>query len=129
MFASGQPTQEQMQVLASSGVKHIINLRPHSEQDWDEKAYVESLGMQYHNIPVAGANDVTLDNANQLNALLTSLEGQPLLVHCASSNRVGALRALIAGTKDRQSPDNAVNIGKNWGLSSLEPAVRSTLSE
>ncbi len=129
VFASGQPSQEQLQLLASSGVKHIINLRPTSEQDWDEGAYVKSLGMEYHNIPVAGAEGVSSENAQQLNELLNSLNGQPLLVHCASSNRVGALRALSAGETDGAALESAIATGKLWGLSSLEPAVRAKLSD
>lgn len=129
VFASGQPTQEQLQLLASSGVKHIINLRPSSELDWDEAAYVKSLGMEYHNIPVAGAEGVTSENAQQLNDLLGSLNGQPLLVHCASSNRVGALRALTAGETNGAALESAIATGKSWGLTSLEPMVRAKLSD
>jgi len=129
VFASGQPTQEQLQLLAKSGVKHIINLRPSSEQDWDEGAYVKSLGMEYHNIPVAGAADVSSENAMQLNELLTSLNGQPLLVHCASSNRVGALRALIEGETNGAGLESAIATGKSWGLTSLEPVVRTKLGK
>ena len=129
VFASGQPSQEQLQLLANSGVKHIINLRPSAEQDWDEAAYVKSLGMEYHNIPVAGADGVNSDNAKQLNDLLGSLNGQPLLVHCASSNRVGALRALTASQTNGAALESAITTGKSWGLTSLEPAVRAKLSE
>jgi len=129
VFASGQPTQEQLQLLANSGVKHIINLRPSSEQDWDEAAYVKSLGMEYHNIPVAGADGVSSENAKQLNDLLGSLNGQPLLVHCASSNRVGALRALTASETNGAALESAIATGKSWGLSSLEPMVRTKLSD
>lgn len=128
VFSSGQPTQEQLQLLAKSGVKHIINLRPSSEQDFDEGAYVKSLGMEYHNIPVAGAEGVTSENAKQLNDLLGSLNGQPLLVHCASSNRVGALRALTEGETNGAPLESAITTGKSWGLTSLEPAVRTKLS-
>lgn len=128
VLASGQPTQEQLQLLANSGVKHIINLRPVSEQEWDEEAYVKSLGMEYHTIPVAGADGVTSDNAKKLDDLLTSLNGQPLLVHCASSNRVGALRALTASANG-EALESAITTGKTWGLTGLEPAVRTKLSQ
>jgi len=128
VLASGQPTQEQLQLLANSGVKHIINLRPTSEQEWDEEAYVKSLGMEYHSIPVAGADGVTSDNAKKLDDLLTSLNGQPLLVHCSSSNRVGALRALTASAKG-EALETAITTGKSWGLAGLEPAVRTKLSQ
>lgn len=129
VYASGQPTEEQLQVLANSGVKHIISLRPSSEIDWDEAAKVKALGMEFHNIPVSGAGDVTSENAKKLDELLSSLNGQPTLVHCASSNRVGALRALSAGETGGASADAAVATGKRWGLGSLETAVRNKLAE
>lgn len=129
VLSSGQPTQEQLQVLANSGVKHIISLRPSSELDWDEAAYVKSLGMEYHNIPVAGAAEVSQENAKRLDDLLTNLDGQPTLVHCGSSNRVGALRALTAAAKNPEALESAIATGKSWGLTSLEPAVRAKLAE
>ncbi len=128
VLASGQPTQEQLQLLASSGVKHIINLRPTSEQEFDEEALVKSLGMEYHSMPVAGADGVTSENAKRLDDLLSSLNGQPLLVHCASSNRVGALRALTASANG-EALESAITTGKSWGLTGLEPAVRTKLSQ
>ncbi|MDX1490781.1 MAG: sulfur transferase domain-containing protein [Pseudohongiellaceae bacterium] len=129
ILTSGQPTQEQLQVLANSGVKHIVNLRPVAEQEWDEAAYVESLGMQYHSIPVAGAAGVSVANAQSLDELLNSLNGQPLLVHCASSNRVGALRALAASINEGAPLESAIATGKDWGLRSLEPVVRGIIGE
>jgi len=129
VLTSGQPTQEQFQLLASSGVKHIVNLRPAEEQDWDEEAYVKSLGMEYHSIPVAGAAGVSLEKAQTLNELLSNLSGEPVLVHCASSNRVGALHALTASHNEGATVDTAIAAGKEWGLTSLEPAVRGMLTE
>jgi uncharacterized protein (TIGR01244 family) len=129
VFASGQPSQEQLQVLAKSGVKHIISLRPASETDWDEAELARSLGMVFHNIPVAGADDVTSENARKLQELLSSLQGQPTLVHCASSNRVGALRALSAAETQGEPLESAIATGKAWGLTSLEPAVRAALTK
>jgi len=129
VFASGQPSQEQLEVLAKSGVKHIISLRPASETDFDEAELARSLGMEFHNIPVAGADDVTSENARKLQDLLSSLEGQPTLVHCASSNRVGALRALSAAETAGEPLESAIATGKAWGLTSLEPAVRAALDK
>lgn len=128
-LTSGQPTQEQLQLLASSGVKHIVSLRPKEELDWDEEAYVTSLGMEYHSIPVAGAAGVSMEKAQTLDSLLQTIGDQPVLVHCASSNRVGALRALTASHSAGTSIDAAIASGKEWGLKSLEPAVRTLLGE
>ena len=126
VFSSGQPTQDQLPVLASAGIRHVISLRPASELDWDEAATVQSLGMQFHNIPVAGAGGVTTANARSLEDLLAELDGQPVLVHCASSNRVGALKA-VSAHEAGASVDAALAEGRGWGLTGLEERVRGIL--
>jgi protein tyrosine phosphatase (PTP) superfamily phosphohydrolase (DUF442 family) len=131
IFTGGQPSQEALTALAKAGVKHVINLRPMQEQeqslDWNEVELVESLNMQYHSIPVAGAAGVTLENATALADLLKTLEGEQTFLHCASSNRVGALTALYEGAANEVNIDEAIAKGKRWGLSSLEPVVRAQL--
>lgn len=128
VISTGQPTQEQFQALASAGLKHVINLRPASEMEFDEKTVVESLGMMYHSMPISGAEDVTHENAASLSKMLSAISGQPVLVHCASGNRVGALVAVSAADTQGLSVDAAVAEGQRWGLTRLESAVRTTLS-
>ena len=54
-LSSGQPTEAQLGIAARAGVKHVINLRaPGEEVAFNESEVVESLGMDYYNIPVAG---------------------------------------------------------------------------
>lgn len=127
IYASGQPTKEEFNSLAELGIQHVINLRPVKELDWDEAAHVESLGMKYYSIPVAGAAGITLENATLLKETLNTIGDSPTLVHCASSNRVGALIALAAGAKDGAEAEAAINEGKRWGLASLESVVRNLL--
>ncbi len=127
-YASGQPSKQQLEMLKMQGVTHIVNLRPHAEQDWDEKAYVESLGMNYYHIPVEGAEGINHENAAKLDMLLAQHQGEAMLVHCASGNRVGALIALNEGD-DSASIDTAIATGKKWGLTGLEPVVREKLTQ
>lgn len=128
IFTSGQPSREEFAALAELGVKHVVNLRPQPEQDWDEAAYASSLGMQYHSIPVADANDITPANAEKLKQTLQSMGSEPALVHCASGNRVGALIALQHGLESGDV-DAAIAEGKRWGLTRLEPVVRNALTK
>lgn len=128
VFSSGQPSKKQLAELAKAGVKNIVNLRPLTEQQWDEAAYVASLGMQYHSIPVAGVAGVSLANAAKLKRLLQSLESESTLVHCGSANRVGALIAVDSAITEKQTIEEAIQLGKNWGLSSLETAVRQLVA-
>lgn len=128
LFTSGQPSKEALEILAKNGLKHVINLRPASEMDWNEKAWVESLGMHYHSIPIAGAKDITPDNATKLRDLLRTLENEPTLLHCSSSNRVGGLRALMAYEDNGGDIDAAIDAGKKWGLTGLAEQVRKQLT-
>lgn len=128
VFSAAQPTKEQFKQLSQAKVKHVINLRAADEQDWDEGALVNSLGMSYHAIEIAGAKDVNTDNAKQLANLLEQLKGESVVVHCASSNRVGALMAISAHQQGTDI-ESAIEIGKQWGMASLEPVVRKVVND
>ena len=130
VLSSGQPTEAQLQVMANAGVKHVVNLRTAGEQvDFDEKAAVEAAGMTYYSIPVAGGAGVNSANASSLQQLLNNISGEPVLVHCASGNRVGGLMA-VSAFQNGQSIDGAMAEGARWGMTSdqLQQTVRQTLS-
>ncbi len=56
-----------------------------------------------------------------------SAAGTPVLVHCGSGNRVGALFALRAAWLQGVAPAEAVALGKAAGMTALEPAIRGIL--
>ncbi|RMA78835.1 fused DSP-PTPase phosphatase/NAD kinase-like protein [Umboniibacter marinipuniceus] len=126
VFAGGQPTVSEIEYLAQQGVLHVINLRPIEEQPFAEQAVVEGAGMRYYSIPVASAADLTVDNALQLAALLDEFGHEGVAVHCASGNRVGALVA-IAAAEMGASEDDAIEKGKEWGLTRLETKAREVI--
>lgn len=128
ILASGQPTQEQLGALSRQGIKHVVNLRPASELDWDEARRVRSLGMNYISIPVGGADDLTEENARRLDHAIGVIGRDPALIHCSSGNRVGALTSMREAIVGKKSARQAVSTGKRWGLTSLEPAVRKKLA-
>lgn len=124
---AGQPSPEQLRAAKARGLKRIVNLRPHSEPiGFDEAALAAELGLDYINIPVAGAGDINLDKARALDAALQNAGG-PVLVHCASSNRVGALLAVRAHALHGKNLEDALAIGRDGGLRAMEPAVRQLL--
>lgn len=126
VFASGQPTQDQIHTLAEAGIRHVISLRTDGEIDWDESSLVDAAGMEFHSIPVAGADGVTSENAQTLDQLLAQLDGQPVLLHCGSSNRVGALRAMTARDGGANLEDSLAE-GRRWGMTRMEETVRDIL--
>jgi len=126
VLTSGQPTQAQLKILGNAGVKHIVSLRAASELEWDEAQSVQSSGMQFHTLPISGRDDFTAANAGLLEQLLKDLSGEPVLVHCSSSNRVAALKTLTA-SESGASTDVAIDVGKDWGLTMMEPVMREIL--
>ena len=129
VLTSGQPNQTDFAKLKELGVKNIINLRGDNETNWSEQDLVTELGMNYYHIPVQSKADITIENATKLQNLLNEHQQQTTLLHCASSNRVGALVALYNAITLKKPIDEAVEIGKQWGLKSLEGVVRSKVNE
>lgn len=90
VMAAGQPTGEQLQLLAEEGYKTVIDLRPAEEpHGFNEPEAARENGMAYVNVPV---DLQTLDQAaiDKFMEAIRKAE-RPVLLHCASSNRVGAL--------------------------------------
>lgn len=125
--SAGQPDEAAFKVFADSGYAAVIDLRTASEdRGLDEQNVVESLGMDYVSLPI-GSDGISFENARALDKLLSGYN-QPVLVHCASGNRVGALLALRASLKGADD-ETAIEAGKQGGLTGLEPIVREALAE
>ena len=126
--AAGQPNENGLRELAEDGYVAVIDLRTEAEdRGMDEQAVVESLGMDYVSLPIAGRGAISFENAAKLDQILGKYD-QPVLVHCGSSNRVGALLALrekMHGADD----EDALAFGKSAGMTSLEDTVKSRLAE
>jgi len=126
--AAGQPDETGLKELAEDGYAAVIDLRGAGEdRGLDEKSFVENLGMDYVPLPIAGRDAISFENARRLDQILSSYE-KPVLVHCGSSNRVGALFALrekLHGADDEE----ALSFGKSAGMTSLESTVKSRLAE
>ncbi|WP_165967443.1 beta-lactamase hydrolase domain-containing protein [Luteimonas aestuarii] len=129
LITAAQPGQEAWSALAAEGVTTVINLRTHDEMAGrDQAAEVAAAGMAYHHLPIASADDLTDDNAARLRALIDNAGG-PVLVHCASANRAGALLAIGAARSGGMTPVEAVAFGQSAGMTSarLEAEVRKRL--
>lgn len=128
--STAQPNAEALRVAALAGFVAVIDLRGSNEdRGFDEKAEVEALGMTYQSLPIVGEAAISFDNASELDQLLARIDG-PVLLHCGSGNRVGALFALrekLHGASD----EAALAKGRVAGLTSpeLEAVVVERLAE
>lgn len=129
LCTGGRPRPEHLQAAKDKGVRTVINLCPPGEAcDYDEAATVSRLGMRYVNIPVAGPADLTPETARTLAAAMTDAGPEhPVLLHCASGNRVGALLAVKAHFVDGKPAAEALAEGRAAGLKALESYVTQLL--
>lgn len=128
LHTGGQPTAEDLKRLKDEGVRTVIDLRgPQEARGYDEAGEAKALGLAYVALPISGKDDINAENARALHALLQDREGGVLL-HCASGNRVGALLALDAAAQGA-SREDALELGRQAGLKSLEPVVVEQLGK
>lgn len=116
-FATGgQPTADAYGKAAANGFRSVLSLRTNAE-GIDlvlERARVESSGLRYYNIQVNGSSPRP-EQAQEFLRLARDKANHPMLVNCASANRVGAfmmiLRVVDQGWSEDKAMDEAVKIG------------------
>ena len=129
VLTGGQPTFDQLKQAAETGFKTVINLRTDNElPDPDQElTWVEGCGMKYLHIPVAVPEGLTPQNAKIFADALSKPENYPLIVHCRSGERAGAMFALKAFHIDEKDIEEALLIGERAGLIRLAPTVKKIL--
>jgi uncharacterized protein (TIGR01244 family) len=115
IYLSSQPAPEDFQLLKQQGVRTVIDLRrPEEQRGFDEVALAKALGLNYELLPFAGEAELNDDVFARGRELLSSAP-RPLVMHCGSSNRVGALwlawRALDGGLSLADASAEAKAVG------------------
>jgi protein tyrosine phosphatase (PTP) superfamily phosphohydrolase (DUF442 family) len=90
LMAAGQPTGEQLQLLAEEGYKTVIDLRaPEEPHGFDEPEAARQNGLAYVNVPV----NLNILDAETIDQFLDAMKKakRPAILHSSSPNRVGAL--------------------------------------
>jgi len=128
ILSGGRPNEENLRNAAAAGYKTIINLQmEHEDGVAREREILSELGLTYVAIPVAGGAGITAENAAILHRELEKAD-QPVIVHCAGGNRVGALMALRAFHHQGLGAKEALKVGKETGLRGLEATVIERLN-
>ena len=117
---AGQPEQGHLERLAAAGYKTVIDLRtPEEPRGFDEPGVVGRAGMEYANMPV-GHEGVDVETFDRFRRIMTDAERRPVLVHCSSANRVGALLIPYLILDEGKTPEDARDIAARVGLRSDE---------
>jgi uncharacterized protein (TIGR01244 family) len=105
LSAAGRLDRADIEELARSGVRTIVNNRPDGEDPGqlsavEARRLAEGLGLAYHHIPVTAAS-LTRADVDAFAAVLREAQ-KPLVAHCRSGTRSSLLWAL---TRLREGAD------------------------
>jgi protein tyrosine phosphatase (PTP) superfamily phosphohydrolase (DUF442 family) len=116
-FATGgQPTGDAYGKAAASGFRSVLSLRTAAEgiDLARERAQAESKNLRYFNIPV-NSSAPRAEQADEFLRITRDKSNHPMLVTCATANRVGAfmmiLRVIEQGWSEEKALEEAIRIG------------------
>ena len=112
----GQPTEQAYAKAAAGGFHSVLSLRTANEgvDLARERSLVEKNKMRYFNIPVVSSAPRS-EQADEFIRLTKDQSNHPMLINCASANRVGAFmmifRVLGQGWAEDKALQEAIKIG------------------
>jgi protein tyrosine phosphatase (PTP) superfamily phosphohydrolase (DUF442 family) len=119
-YATGaQPSDAAFGKLAANGFHSVLNLRT-AEEGVDlekERKLATNAGMRYFSIPVVSSAP-RAEQADEFIRLVKEKSNHPMLIHCASANRVGAFMMIYRTVEHGWSEDKAYEEAVKIGLSS-----------
>lgn len=119
-FSTGaQPTEQAYAKAANSGFRAVLSLRAEDEgiNLARERMLVEKAKMRYFNIPVVSAAP-RVAQADEFISILKNKSNHPMLINCASANRVGAFMMIYRVLEQGWSEEKALEEAKKIGLTS-----------
>jgi uncharacterized protein (TIGR01244 family) len=124
IILAGQPGESDLQIASSIGVKTIVTLRhPDEVTEFDEQQATVSAGMNHISIPFKPVEELTDDVFNNVRKQLKSAP-RPIMIHCGSANRVGAVWIAYRVLDEGLSYEQALAEAQEIGLRSSEYRLR-----
>lgn len=123
VISAGQPRGPEWARLREAGVETVVDIRePWEPRGHDEAEAVESAGLRYVSIPL-GHGRIADETFEQIRAVLRDRGDAPIVVHCASGNRVGAALLPWWLLDEGLSEDEALQAAVDAGLASRPLAM------
>jgi uncharacterized protein (TIGR01244 family) len=125
------PAADALSSAAAEGFKSVVNMRSASEKQdvapEEERAHAEAAGLTYLHHPVDGEK-LSNEVVDSFRENVEDLPG-PVLVHCASGKRSGAMVMMHLGAEQGMSGDEVIEKATSMGFEcdtpGLERFVRS----
>ena len=116
----GDTPPDAFPALAEQGFRAVVNLRLDGEPGVAEEAEsADAAGLRYVHLPMTPSAP-EFEAAEQFLEVIADPSNQPVYIHCASANRVGAVWAIKRVVHDGWSREAALDEGHAIGLRSAE---------
>lgn len=118
----GQPGAQELQALADAGFRTIVDTRlPQEPRGYDEAAAAARAGLTYVRLPVG--NGVPGDDLfDRVREVMNDAEKRPVLVHCATGNRVGMVLIPWLMLDEGMETEEALHLAMRMGMRSPQLA-------
>lgn len=125
VVTGGQPAKAHLEELARRGYRTVLDLRaPEEPRPFDEPAAARRLGLEYLNLPVT-PETLTDETFSRFRDLMRDRGRRPVIVHCGSGNRVGAVLIPYLVLDEGKGMEEAMETALEVGLRSQELADRA----
>ena len=123
----GQPTEQAYAKAAASGFHSVLSLRTPDEgiDLTKERASVEKIGLRYFNIPVVSSAPRP-EQADEFIRLVKEKSNHPMLINCATANRVGAFMMIYRVLEQGWSEEHCAEQSKARMKRSQERSTNSS---
>jgi protein tyrosine phosphatase (PTP) superfamily phosphohydrolase (DUF442 family) len=120
-YISGQPDDSAFLKLKGKGLDLVINVRTPEEMEqlkregFDEKWFLDSLGIPYVQVPIGGAAGFSPDAIKNINSAIENYPGE-VMIHCRGAGR--ATNVLVAWLINYQNMpmNDAFTLGKQMEM-------------
>lgn len=130
IYRGGQPKKDEYRVLATIGIKTVIDLRDDAK-DY-AKAAAEDAGLRYINVPMDDKSLPSDEQTDRIMSMVNKTEDGPFYIHCAGGrHRTGVAVAVYRFHKYNWDYDQAYREMKDydfytrWGHGPMKDYVQS----
>jgi len=121
-----QPTQSELEQLASQGFKSIINFRTEDEEDLSltplaEQEQAEVADLEYLHFPVS-TDDMSPSKVDAFRDKFCQLP-KPIFAHCKSGKRAGAMVMMHFASEQGMSGEEAIQQAQKMGFECDQPEL------
>lgn len=121
----GQPAPEDFAAAKKRGIKVVVTLREKGEVNWDEVGTVKDLGLEFHRFGFRAPDTLSDDIFDSSLKVLAAASKAPVMLHCGSANRVGAIWLAHRVLNDGISIEAAQKEAQTVGLRTAGYEVRA----